>query len=167
MNDIVKQISSYNLFNYLLPGAVFCLLAQEATQVPLVQGELFSGFFFYYFVGLTISRVGSLFVEPMLKRSKLIQYLPHTDFIRAETKDSKIGLLSEVNNVYRTMISLGLCVLAYPSVIWFADKFEIGHAVRYQILGAFLIGLFFMSFRKQTRFVKQRVETVIRNQPSS
>jgi hypothetical protein len=76
LNDIVKQISSYNLFNYLLPGAVFCIVAQEATNVPLVQAELFSGFFFYYFVGLIISRVGSILIEPLLKNSKLVRYSP-------------------------------------------------------------------------------------------
>ena len=66
MNDLLKQLSSYNLFNYLFPGTVFCVALNKLGGFDLIVEDLFAAFFFYYFVGLTISRVSSLIVEPLL-----------------------------------------------------------------------------------------------------
>ena len=167
MNDLVKQISSYNLFNYLLPGAVFCVISQESASVPLVQENLFSAFFFYYFIGLVISRIGSIVVEPALRFLKFIQHPEYKEFVQAETKDNKIGLLSEMNNVYRTMGSLGLCLAAYPCLMWIVDFLSIDPYMRYVALGAFLAGVFFLAHRKQTEFVKKRIRIALSPHASS
>lgn len=35
MNDLLKQLSSYNLFNYLFPGTVFCVALNKLGAIPI------------------------------------------------------------------------------------------------------------------------------------
>ena len=106
MKDLVSKLTSYNLFNYLLPGAVFVVLAEDFTSYTFRQDELFVAFFAYYFIGLVISRVGSLIVEPGLQRVGFVQFAPYAEFVRRSKEDPKLELLSEANNTYRTLLSV-------------------------------------------------------------
>jgi len=64
MKEIIEKLSSYNIFNYLFPGVVFAILATKFTNLNLTFDNLFLGAFAYYFIGLVISRFGSVFIEP-------------------------------------------------------------------------------------------------------
>ena len=68
MKDLLEKISSYHFFNYLLPGILFAVVAQYTTVYDFLQKDIIIGAFVYYFIGLVISRVGSLLLEPILKR---------------------------------------------------------------------------------------------------
>src|SRR5262245_46621561 len=106
MKDLLDKISSYNLFNYLLPGILFVVIAQKFTRYSFVQDNLVMGVFVYYFVCLIISRVGSLIIEPFLKKISFVVFADYSDFIIATNADPKIEILSEVNNMYRTIIAM-------------------------------------------------------------
>jgi hypothetical protein len=67
MKDLLDKLSSYNLFNYLLPGVLFACLSEPIVGYNLIQTDIVVGVFFYYFLGMTISRIGSLAVEPIAK----------------------------------------------------------------------------------------------------
>ena len=67
MKELLDKLSSYNLFNYLFPGILFVTIAKETTSLDLLQENIITGVFLYYFIGLVISRVGSLLIEPLLK----------------------------------------------------------------------------------------------------
>jgi len=103
MKDILSKLSSYNLFNYLLPGIIFVVLATKVTHYSFIQQDILIGAFLYYFIGLVISRLGSLVIEPLLKCLLFLQFADYKDFLAASKKDEKIELLSEVNNTYRTL----------------------------------------------------------------
>lgn len=105
MKELLDKLSSYNIFNYLLPGILFSVIASNTTELDLIQKDLFVGVFVYYFVGLVISRFGSLLVEPLLKKTNFLKFADYKEFIRASEKDKKIEVLSEANNMYRTFIS--------------------------------------------------------------
>src|ERR1700676_3643489 len=106
MNELLNKISSYNVFNYLLLGIVFSLLAGEIIHFPIAQKDILTAAFFYYFVGLVISRFGSLIIEPLLKAFCFVRFANYKDFVAASQKDPKLEILSEVNNTYRTLASL-------------------------------------------------------------
>jgi hypothetical protein len=57
MKELLDKISSYNLFNYLLPGVLFATLAEYLTSYHLVQDDLVVGAFVYYFMGLVVMAV--------------------------------------------------------------------------------------------------------------
>ena len=158
MEDFFKSISKYNVANYLIPGVVTVVLLRATNSFDLVQDELFLGLFLYYFIGLILSRIGSLLIEPMLKCLKIIEYAPYSDFTFASKKDSIIVNLSETNNSYRTYLVSIFVVLAAMPVARLIDKFSLPDIfLSASTLVSALILLAF-SYRKQTIYIKKRVE---------
>ena len=74
MNDLLAKLSSYNIFNYLLPGALFVFAVHFLYGWQLKTPNLIVEAFGYYFIGMTISRVGSVIVEPVFKWLKIVEY---------------------------------------------------------------------------------------------
>ena len=62
--------------------------------------------FLYYFLGLVVSRFGSLVIGPLLKSFSFIKFADYRAFIDASKKDTQIEVLSEANNSYRTLCAL-------------------------------------------------------------
>jgi hypothetical protein len=158
MKDLLCKLSTYNLFNYLFPGVVFSLLTPVVTSYSFLQKDLVLGFFVYYFVGLVISRFGSLLLEPFLKLVTLVKFADYKDFVEACKKDEKIEMLSEVNNSYRTMLSAFVLLV----LLKFYEKVEamvpILKGWEHIILIVSLLTLFLVSYVKQTGYVVKRVE---------
>jgi H+/gluconate symporter-like permease len=161
MKEIIDKISSYNLFNYLFPGIIFVIILPEITKYDLVQENNILGAFLYYFIGLVISRFGSLIIGKILqsKKLKFIKFADYSEFIFASDKDKKIELFSEINNMYRTLISL-FCLLLF-SILYqkVSDWLNISESLSYILLIISLIVLFVFSYRKQTSFITKRVAT--------
>lgn len=158
MKDLLDKISSYNIFNYLLPGTLFTFITSEITSFTLVQDDLFTAFFLYYFIGLVISRIGSLIVEPIMKALNLIQYADYANFILASNKDPKIELLLEVSNMYRTISALFVALfllLLYERVLFLWP--HLLENSQYCVLSILLV-LFVFSYKKQVRYIYKRVE---------
>jgi hypothetical protein len=161
MKEIIEKISSYNIFNYLFPGIIFVILLREITNYDLVQENNFLGAFLYYFIGLVISRIGSLIIGDLLKskRLKFIKFADYNDFVNACDKDKKIELFSEINNMYRTIISLLTLLLLSKLYEKIAEWLNISENLSYILLIITLIILFVFSYKKQTGFVKKRVSS--------
>ena len=111
MKDLLNKVSSYNLFNYLLPGVLFVCVAKYFTSYNFIQENDFFGAFLYYFIGMAISRFGSLIMEPFLKWISFLKFTDYKGFIVASKSDEKIELLSEVNNTYRTISAMLILLL--------------------------------------------------------
>lgn len=157
MKDLLDKLGSYNLFNYLLPGVVFSALTGLLTGYSFVQSDLIVGAFVYYFLGLVISRIGSIFVEPALKRLKLVEFCSYQDYLSASKDDELIQTLSEANNMYRTFVSLFLCLLLLKVYELIAAKLPFFEEWKTSILVIGLFFLFLMSYRKQTAYINKRV----------
>jgi hypothetical protein len=157
VDKILDKLSSYNIFNYLFPGAVFCVVADRYFTIPLLQDSIIDGLFLYYFVGLVVSRFGSIAIEPLLKKFGIIQYSDYADFVEASKADPKIEILSESNNMYRSLLSaailLSLIIVTNQLVI---DHPGLGEYVKYALLPA-LIVLFGFSYKKQADYISKRV----------
>jgi hypothetical protein len=158
MSSILEKISSYNIFNYLFPGAVFVFACEASDIFKIASDNVILALIIYYFAGMTISRIGSMILDPILMRLGWIKFSHYSDYLRATEKDAKIEIFIEVSNTYRTLGSMCLCLIA---------AFE-GHAVlqAYSIpIGPIkLIGiialacLFIFSYKKQIGFIRQRVD---------
>jgi hypothetical protein len=109
-------------------------------------------------VGLVNSRLSSLILYPILKKTKFIKEAEYPNFVVAEKKDSKITILSDINNVFRSFASVMLVLLIAYGIkhIEIIEKYIITNFNWIAIL--FLLILFVFSIRKQTKFVKDRVE---------
>jgi hypothetical protein len=158
MNELFNKISSYNIFNYLLPGIIFAILAGETIHYPIVQSDLLTGVFLYYFLGLVISRFGSLILEPLLKRVSFIKFADYKDFVGAAQKDAKLEVLSEVNNAYRTLASLFGLLLLLKLYVKLEGRFPCLKEWDATILAVLMLIMFLFSYRKQTSYITKRIK---------
>jgi hypothetical protein len=158
MSDVLSKLSSYDLFNNLFPGVIFAALSGKVTSYSFLQQDIVIGLFVYYFIGLIISRFGSLVIEPILKKIKFVKFEPHEDYLSACKKDKKIDLLSEKNNSYRTLCSMFALLLLLKVYDWFAGFYPILSKYAIVILIFVLFIVFLCAYKKQTEFVVQRIK---------
>lgn len=157
MNEILAKLSSYDIFVNLVPGALFAAFLSMAGIYTLEPNSVVGELVIYYFIGLVISRIGSVVVEPVLKLLRVIRYSDYSDFIRASEKDPKILILLEASNLFRAMLALvSVCAIAYN---WPSIRAAVGWSdwVWVMIGCALLAALFLISFRKQSGFISKRV----------
>lgn len=177
VNYISAKISSYNIFNNLFPGIIFCSVLTKATRFDFSTNNILEQLFIWYFTGIIISRIGSVFVEDALKRLKFknkpyLVFAEYNQYIAASEAKPFIAILSETNNTYRTIIALLISVgvvYLYDIFIFnlFAEYFAIGNQLAVLIVGVLLIVLFVKSYKKQTDYVRQQVEKYVNDQNSS
>lgn len=157
MNGIFDKISSYNILNYLLPGTLFAVMCDAYSSYSFVQDDIFVGVFAYYFIGLVISRVGSLVIEPLLKKVGFLKFADYDKFLAASKVDQKLDELSEANNMYRTLCSLFVFVLGFLIFDAIAGTVPYMRDVAPYVVAVILLVLFVFSYRKQTRYIVERV----------
>jgi len=158
MKELLDKLSSYNIFNYLLPGIVFAFILSKTSNLNLLQDDIIIGLFLYYFIGLIISRVGSLFIEPLLKWVKFLKFSEYKKFVTASKQDSKIELFSEINNMYRTLCSLFLLLILVKvyEIFLLRVSFLEKHSGIIIVLLLFLLFLF--AYKKQTKYITKRID---------
>lgn len=158
MKDLLDKLSSYNIFNYLLPGVLFTFFVDSLTSFQILQKDPVVGVFVYYFLGSVVSRIGSLFVEPLLQRFNFVTFASYEDFVRASKADTKLEILSEANNMYRTicalMVSVGGVVLYERA----ATYFPMFSTALPWVLIIGLFALYLLSYRKQTAYITKRID---------
>ena len=158
MNELLNKLSSYNIFNYLLPGIIFAVLTSEIIHYAMPQGNILTEAFLFYFVGLVVSRFGSLVIEPLLKGLSFVKFARYQDFVAASKKDDQIALLSEANNTYRTFSSLFILLLLLKLFVKIEERCPALKEWNTTILAALLLVLFLFSYRKQTSYITQRIK---------
>jgi len=153
MKELLDKISSYNIFNYLLPGVLFAAVADTVTSYRFQQAV-----FVYYFLGLVISRIGSLIIEPLLKKVTFVTFAPYGDFVAASQEDPKLEVLSEANNMYRTLCSLFVAIALLKGYEFLATRLAVPASLSgFLLIGALLV-LFLFAYRKQTEYITKRVK---------
>ena len=163
MKEIIDRLTSYNIFNYLLPGTIFMGLGDTFTSYSLIQDNILIALFLYYFIGLIISRIGSLTLEPLLKWIKFVKFAPYENYVEASKLDPKIEIFSEQNNMYRSLclLSIALILLKIYDLEWGSGSSD-NAAIIFIILVGLLV-LFLFSYRKQTKYVVKRVKIALEN----
>ena len=163
MKEILTKLSSYNIFNYLFPGVIYSVIVTKVTKYNLIIDNVFIAFFVYYFIGLIISRIGSLVIEPLLKKTPLIVFSNYKDYVIASKEDNKIDILSEINNMYRTMISLIFSLMITIAFDALLDRYIGRFKYCLYYVGLILLMLLFIfSYKKQTDYIRKRIEAIIK-----
>jgi hypothetical protein len=158
MNELLTKLSSYNLFNYLLPGVIFAILASETTGYDLIQKDIVTGVFLYYFLGMVVSRLGSLAIGPLLKRLSFVKFADYKAFVVASKKDTQIEVLSEVNNTYRTLCSMFSLLLMLKVYEKIEAKLPLLKEWDATLLMLALFVMFLFAYKKQTSFIVERIK---------
>ena len=164
MNDLVKalmeKVSQYNIFNYLLPGAVFAVALEHLSQYSIFCSSSIANLIVVYFAGMVLSRVGSAIIEPLFRGIRFLKYCDHSEFVAAEKKDPKIAILLQENNAYRTLTATFL-ILILVKIISSIQKALCNFNFHLDwIWPVALLLLFAFSYRKQTSYIVKRVASV-------
>ena len=100
MDNFFNKLENYNIFNYILPAIIFdigCKIYINLTIIP--TSNVVIAAFAYYFVGLVISRIGSLIIKPLLWKLKILnkEYSSkEVDFYKAEEKDKNNNYIIDI-----------------------------------------------------------------------
>lgn len=158
MSELIGKLSTYNIFNFLFPGIVFTVLSDYFVGISLFQGDILVGAFFYYFIGLVISRIGSVVVEPALIFCRVVKYEKYDRYLEAAKLDGSLPMHSETNNMFRTFVSLFICLgilkiykINIPSALISPEIMSVG------LLIAFFL-LFVFAYRKQTQYIAKKIK---------
>ncbi|UZR95307.1 hypothetical protein [Chondrinema litorale] len=163
MKDLLNKISSYNIFNYLFPGVLYAVIISKITKINILQEDILVGAFLYYFIGLVISRIGSLLIEPFLKKIKFIKFAEYSDFIQASKDDPKIEVLSESNNTYRTLTSLFFLIIISKVFLLLSNKYQWLIDYKWYFISSSLLIMFAFSYRKQTIYITKRIKNSLKS----
>lgn len=142
----------------MLPGSVSVYILNDIVGIDILQKDVVNNLFLFYFVGMVISRIGSLIIEPICIKLRFVTYTNYELFLEACKSDSKIDALLEVNNIYRTFLAGIISILVVWGYKKIAEDIPIMINILPFIVPIFLISLFAISYRKQTNYIRSRVE---------
>lgn len=171
LKGLIDKISSYQLVANLFPGVVFIVLLENTTRFSFSTDSIFLNLFIFYFAGIIVGRVSSLMVEPFLKwlkvkkrgsdeREPFIKFAPYSQYIEASKSDHDIAVLNETNNTYRSMIAVIFCAFIANifDMVCLHLKIAYDNEIFELVCFGILLCLFIISYRKQTGYVRERVE---------
>ena len=152
------KISNYDILNNLIPGAILCVVFKYLVGYDFMSVGTLELIVVFYFAGMINSRMGSLILEPLLEKVKWVTLRDHHSFVEAEQKDKKINSLVEVNNMYRSMISVAFTALLVKLYYVGVElHWDFGNVSEWVLLGAILV-LFAFAYKKQTRYIVNRID---------
>lgn len=167
MDKFIDKISSYHLLTNLVPGTVFCLLVNRFTSFTLPTGTSIADFIAFYFIGVVISRFGSIIIEPIFRKLKIVKYANYTQFLTAEKTDAKIQPLNESNNLFRALLSCSVLFSGVYLYEFLGSKYPFLLAIKVPVLCVAMIVMFALSYRKQTSIIRNRVEHACKTKEES
>ena len=159
MEAILSLLSTYELFNNIFPGIIFSyILSLQNYNIIPNKIDVYEKLFLYYFIGLIISRIGSLFLEPLFKKLKIIKFADYSEFLKVEEKDNKIAIYVRVNNMYRSLIIVFFFNFLYLLYLILQNNFLFFSLLPKLLIILSFFFLFVFSYRKQTEYIRKRVE---------
>lgn len=172
MEELINKISSYQLFNSLAPGIVFNFMLPKVLNINILEDvSIIEKLIMCYFFGILIGRIGSLIVEPVLEKTKIVRRANYKDYVSAEKVDSEIKVLSEVNTMYRNMatvffvllVILGIQFIFGDNAILIIEMFKanfMNNTKIYISISSFV--LLVLAYRKQTNYITKRIEQALK-----
>ena len=163
LKSFSDKVSTYQIFTFLFPGAVFLGVLKISYTKELPEINIWEKLFLCYTVGMIISRIGTLIIEGVMtwlsRWFNVLEKIEYTNIILAERKDTKDNMLLQVSNTYRTMAAVFLTILIVAAVNKCSSLgFEFSCGVLW--FSVAMIVLFVFSFRKQYSYAKKRVDFV-------
>ena len=154
MEKIIEKVEVYQFINYLLPGTIFVAIFSKIYRNEFIDNNVIIAVIEYYFIGLILSRIGSLILEPILKKTKLIKYTDYNKYIEVSKIDNKLDILQREANQYRTYIAMFIILVIIQIYTCIKNK-------KFSINLIFFVGLvilFIAAYKKQTKFILNRVD---------
>lgn len=162
MSEMLSKFSAYEMFNNFLPGVLLCGYVVWATGIDIRVNDVMEYVFVFcaiYLCGVVLSRLGALILQPIAKKTGLIDW--SDGYYVAEKKDAKIQVLLKDFNMYGSLVVAAF--VAMVATIWMMTN----NLISIQFFGvAMLVGVVLMcvmafSYRKQSKYITKRINNVI------
>lgn len=159
MNTFLEKISTYQFLNYFIPGMVFISLLKYLGIYNLPLDNVLFVLLGGYCAGMIMSRIGSLIIEPCLRKWRFVVFAPYKDYKDAESHVPKVAILVGENNMYRTLLAtfMSLTVIYSMNLFTCVRGFMHSKWMPLAVLSGVAL-LFLFSYRKQTTYVKRNIE---------
>jgi hypothetical protein len=163
LKSFSDKVSSYQIFTFLFPGAVFLGILKTSYTEEMPELNIWEKLFLCYTIGMIISRIGTLVIEgTMIWLNRWINALDKIEYkniILAERRDTKLNMLIQISNTYRTMAAVFLTILIAAAVNKISSLgFDFSCDLLWFCVAMIL--LFVLSFRKQYSYAKKRADFV-------
>lgn len=150
------KLDAYNLVANLVPGAALTY-ALHFSKFPTPPPTEIGAFLLVAFVaGVTANRLGSLILDPLLRRWKFLKPKDYRSFLMREKGDVKLDALVANSGLYRTFFTTGslylLAVMSAPLVTGVSSQ---------MLFVIFVIGgmvVFLFALRKEDGYIHSRIE---------
>ena len=157
MERILEKISNYHLFNNLVPGVIFIITSDYILETNIYNDNLLYLFFISYFIGIIISRFGSLVTANILYKFTKEKGESYKNYIISCQKDDKIEVLMQDKNMYRNLCTMLILLLVLKLFSMLKVYFKINNDWMMIIILVILIILFAISFLKQNKYISSRI----------
>lgn len=172
LNNVIEKISSYEIFNNIIPGVIYSVFTENLTRFRITTENVFMNIVLLYFIGLVIGRIGSIFSDFIgwcfrkLGWKSFLNFASYSDYIRVESKDDKgrIRNLVMISNMYRTFASLSFCLIFTVALdmMWLSVLADYRcKMVAIITFFAFLVVLFTLSYKKQAEYITKRISCIM------
>lgn len=154
IEKIIEKIDKYNLFTNIIPG--FLLLIFNVYYFDLERLGAIEELVISYFIGLTLSRIGSIIISKMLKLSSE-NGEPYKKYVKACEKDPKIETLLQGRNTYRTICAMLMIAFVEIIISKLIKKARISNDIIIILIIVLLFVIYAISFCKYNKYIAERV----------
>lgn len=152
------KLDAYDILANLIPGAALTY-ALHVSQFPTPDPKDWAAFLLVAFVvGVTTNRIGSIALDPLLRKISFLQQKDYEAFVAAEKKDPKLSTIVANHGLYRTFLTAGLLYGVLLMVMWALPDLDWKSPI--VVLLAVLAGLavFAWALRKEDGYIHDRIE---------
>ena len=155
MSKIIEKIDSYNIFTNIVPGYVFLVFNLYYFQINSLNiGEQI---IISYFVGQTLSRLGSIIVQKILFKFTKEKGEAYDKYVLASENDPKINVLMQERNMCRTFCTLFAICIIEIIISKLLKVYSIPKDIIIIILITIFLVIYSISFCKYNKYIADRV----------
>lgn len=159
---MLEKLDAYDLIANLVPGAALTY-ALHFSRFPTPAPEEWAAFLLVAFVaGVTTNRLGSLVLDPVLRRLRFLNRKNYPLFVASEKVDQKLETLVANHGLYRTFFMAGLI---YLSLLAVSSMFPAIATADQAVFVAFVLvgmAIFLFAFRKEDQYIHDRIQAARR-----
>lgn len=151
------KLDAYNLIANLVPGAAL-VYALHFSGFPAPNPEKIGAFLLTAFVvGVATNRLGSLVLDPILRRVGFLHQKDYQAFLGPEKDDAKLETLVANSGLYRTFVTAGLVYLILLAINWMLEAIGIETNSVFIPFVALGMVIFLFAFQKEDDYIRTRM----------
>jgi hypothetical protein len=154
---VFDKLDAYNLVANLVPGAALTY-ALHFSKFPTPSPDALGAFLLVAFVaGVTVNRLGSLLLDPLLRKWKFLKPKNYLSFLTREKQDTKLDTLVANSGLYRTFFTAGFVYLT--ALGWSQLNIQVSNETMFTLFVIGGMAVFLFALRKEDGYIHARIQS--------